>query len=378
MDRLGQTTALVRLGCVLMIAAAGLRAFYAAVFEAEQFAASEYWAIEWASGYLTFIVAYALSQTRAAGPWKTGMLTAQSLAALFLIWLYPSFIVTALMVVVAWEIAWATSLRRALITIALLSAALVAMKCVDQTNSMSLLVLITTSGFELFAVSAAHLARSEATARESLARANAELRATQALLTESARMAERLRISRDLHDVLGHNLTSLTIRLDVASRLARGESVEHLQCAREIASTLLEEVRAVVREARVQPVDLRATLHSLTEGLVGLRVHVLVPENLTPLDPPRADALLRCVQELITNTLRHAQAQELTIELQQSMDGGLVITAKDDGRGGEVAEGQGLSGMRERFELLGGSLSVACLPGQGFRVRGRIPAGALP
>ncbi|MGH8189461.1 MAG: sensor histidine kinase, partial [Steroidobacteraceae bacterium] len=175
-----------------------------------------------------------------------------------------------------------------------------------------------------------------------------------------------------------HNLTSLTIRLDVASRLAHGESAEHLQLARGIAAKLLDEVRTVVREVRVQPVDLRATLDSLTEGLVGLRVHLMIPETLAPLDPPRADAVLRCVQELITNTLRHAQAHELTIELQQNADGSLAISAHDDGRGGEIVEGHGLAGMRERFELLGGTLSFASDPGAGFTMRGQIPVGAMP
>ena len=191
---------------------------------------------------------------------------------------------------------------------------------------------------------------------------------------DDARMAERLRISRDLHDVLGHNLTSLTVHLDVADRLAQGASVEHVRCARTIAGTLLDEVRGVVSQIRVQPVDLRATLLSLTEGLPGLRVDLTLPDELTALDPARADAILRCVQELITNTLRHAQAHELSIEIRQSADGALSIAARDDGRGGEVVEGHGLSGMRERFEALGGSLSIACAPGRGFSVQGQIPA----
>jgi signal transduction histidine kinase len=241
------------------------------------------------------------------------------------------------------------------------------MKCTDQMDGMSILVLVSTCGFELFAVSAAHLA-------QSLAKANSELRATHALLSENARMAERLRISRDLHDVLGHNLTSLTVHLDVADRLAQGASVEHVRCARTIAGTLLDEVRGVVSQIRVQPIDLRATLLSLTENLPGLRVTLSIPDDLTALDPTRADALLRCVQELITNTLRHAQARELSIEIRQAADGALSIAASDDGRGGEVVEGQGLSGMRERFEALGGSLSIACAPGHGFSVEGRIPA----
>jgi signal transduction histidine kinase len=358
MDQLGRTTALMRLGCVLMIAAAGLRAVYAAVFEAEFFTATPYLWIQWAVAYAVFVLAYAAaSWLRVSQRFQIALLVAQSAAALFMIWLYPNFIVTALLVVVAWQIAWATTLRQAVMSVVLLSLLLTLMKCVDQNSSMSLLVLITTSGFELFAVAAAHLARNEAMA---------------------ARMAERLRISRDLHDILGHNLTSLTIRLDVASRMTQGEAAEHLQIARGIAAKLLDEVRAVVREVRVQPVDLRAALHSLTQGLVGLRVHLILPEALAPLDPPRADAVLRCAQELITNTLRHAQAQELTIELQQNADGSIAISAHDDGRGGDVVEGHGLAGMRERFELLGGTLSFASAPGEGFTVRGRIPVGVMP
>ena len=137
-------------------------------------------------------------------------------------------------------------------------------------------------------------------------------------------------------------------------------------------------VRGVVSQVRVQPVDLRATLLSLTAGLPGLRVNLAIPDELTALDPARADAILRCVQELITNTLRHAQAHQLWIEIQQSATGALSIEARDDGRGGEVVEGHGLAGMRERFEALGGTLCVACVPGQGVSVQAQIPAlGAI-
>jgi signal transduction histidine kinase len=376
LDRMGLTqSALVRIGCILMIAAAGMRAAFTALFELDKFGLAQDWPIQWSVGYGVFVGAYALAaRTRTDEREHIALLILQSLSALYLVWLYPNFLVTALLVVVSWQIAWSTTLRRAIAAVLAQSAALALMKCVDQADGMSLLVLVSTCGFELFAVSAAHLARSEATARQSLATANAELRATHALLADNARMAERLRISRDLHDVLGHNLTSLTVHLDVASRLAQGASVEHVRCARTIAGTLLDEVRGVVSQIRVQPVDLRATLLSLTEGLPGLRVDLTLPDELTALDPARADAILRCVQELITNTLRHAQAQELSIEIRQSLDGALSIAARDDGRGGEVVEGHGLAGMRERFEALGGSLAIACAPGRGFSVQGQIPA----
>jgi signal transduction histidine kinase len=369
-------SSLVRVGCILMIAAAGMRAAFTAWFELDKFGLAEHWPIQWSVGYVAFVVAYALAlRTRSDTREHAALLILQSLTALYLVWLYPNFLVTALLVVVAWQIAWSTTTpRKAIAAVLGLAAALAAMKCVDQVDGMSLLVLTSTCGFMLFAVSAAHLARSEASARESLAKVNAELRATHALLADNARMAERLRISRDLHDVLGHNLTSLTVHLDVADRLAQGAGVQHVRCARAIAGTLLDEVRGVVSQIRVQPVDLRATLRSLTEGLPGLRVDLTIPDELTALDPARADAILRCVQELITNTLRHAQAHELSIEIRQSIDGALSIAARDDGRGGEVIEGHGLTGMRERFEALGGSLSIAGAPGRGFSVQGQIPA----
>ena len=376
LDRMGLTqSSLVRVGCILMIAAAGMRAAFTAWFELDKFGLAEHWPIQWSVGYVAFVVAYVLALRRRSDTREhAALLILQSLTALYLVWLYPNFLVTALLVVVAWQIAWSTTPRKAIAAVLWLAAALAAMKCADQADGMTLLVLTSTCGFMLFAVSAAHLARSEASARESLAKVNAELRATHALLADNARMAERLRISRDLHDVLGHNLTSLTVHLDVADRLAQGAGVQHVRCARAIAGTLLDEVRGVVSQIRVQPVDLRATLLSLIEGLPGLRVGLTIPDELTALDPARADAVLRCVQELITNTLRHAQAHELSIEIRQDVDGALSIAARDDGRGGEVIEGHGLAGMRERFEALGGSLSIACAPGRGFSVEAQIPA----
>ena len=120
------------------------------------------------------------------------------------------------------------------------------MKCAGQTPGLTVLIFLIACAFQVFAISAASLARGEARARDELSRVIAELRAAQALVAESARMTERLRISRDLHDILGHSLTTLTIQLDVASRLVPGQAGEHVRCAREVAGNLLNEVRSVV------------------------------------------------------------------------------------------------------------------------------------
>ncbi len=375
---------LVQAACVLMLAAAGGLALVTRLLKPETFAAHVHWDLQWTLAYGALIAAYIaveLDSSPGLTRRKAALLVLEGFAAQYLVWLYPSFLVTSMIVVVAWQVAWIASLRTALLAAAALSAALVAQKCAVGGEGMSAVILISSCGFQLFAISAAHLARSEAAAHERLAQAHAELSATQALLTESARMGERLRISRDLHDVLGHHLTSLHVHLDVAARTAEGQSALHLGHARDIAGELLDEVRKVVRQVRVLPVDLHTTLRALAEGAADLDVRLVLPETLGALDAPRADALLRCVQELITNTRRHAGARQLRIELVQAPNGEIQLTAKDDGVGTDtdVAEGQGLAGMRERFEALGGWLAVLSRRGEGFQVSGAIPpVGARP
>lgn len=378
-DQLIRRNAYPRYACLLMIAAIGVRGIYTALLESNPFQALHtHWALQWFAGYLIFAAAYAVASQRESVEGRStaqlSLIAVQCLMAVYLIWLYPSFLVTCLLVVVAWQIGWSTSLRTALLVALIQAVALASIKCIDPSQNLSILILLIACAFQVFAITAAHLARSEAQARDELLRVNGELRATQVLMAESARMSERLRISRDLHDIMGHNLTSLAIHLEVASRLAQGQAAEHVQCARDVASALLTEVRAVVNRVRVEPVDLSAALRALTDSVVGLNVRLVLPDELAPVDAARADAVIRCVQEVLTNALRHAQAKELAIELRQARDGCISIDARDNGQGGSIVEGSGLTGMRERFRLLGGELSIASSPGAGFSIHGAIPA----
>ena len=360
---------------VTLVLATGARTLYALSFERPVFARFPHGEFAWALAYGVFVLAYALMPRDGATVLtrRRGVLVAvQSVAGLAMVAIYPSFIGTCLLAVVAWEIGLVTELRAALIAATLQVGVLAAIQCANETSAMMLLVVATSAGFQLFALCAAQFARGEIAAREALARSNAELRAAQVMLAESTRMGERLRISRDLHDVLGHSLTSLTIHLDVASRLASGPAVEHLECAREVAGNMLGEVRSVVSRFRVTPPDLRSALEALAGAIEGLRVRLVMPAELDAIDPARADVVLRCVQEVITNTLRHASARELVIELRQHKDG-ILIGARDDGRGGPIVMGNGLTGMRERFENLGGSLAFDSRDGQGFQLNGTLP-----
>ena len=230
------------------------------------------------------------------------------------------------------------------------------------------------AGFHLFAVAQGLLKKSEREARDALARTNAELLATRELLAESARTSERLRISRDLHDALGHHLTALSIQLDVAARKTDGAVNGHIQEAHAITRLLLGDVRSVVGQLRRSGrVDLMAVLRPLFAIQGSLTIHLDAPETLVIDDAGIAETMMRTVQEIITNAVRHAGAGNLWITI--ATDRGLItLHARDDGRGAaHIVRGNGLTGMDERFVERGGHLQFSSGPGDGFDVRGSMP-----
>lgn len=239
---------------------------------------------------------------------------------------------------------------------------------------LALVFFLMNFGLTLFPFVASLLAMKQVQARGELRRVNSELMATQSLLTENTRIAERVRISRDLHDLVGHHLTALTLNLEVASHLTCDKAKEHVDQAATVARLLLSDVREVVSDMRRDDqVNLRLSLEMLAEGVPDLQVHLDIPEKRALTDPRRAQILLRCAQELITNTARHASASNLWITLETGAEG-LSLKARDDGRGAiELMPGNGLNGMRDRLKELGGRLDIATRPGAGFQVRAWLP-----
>ena len=109
------------------------------------------------------------------------------------------------------------------------------------------------------------------------------------------------------------------------------------------------------------------------EGIPRPRVHVAVAEGVSVDDPEAAHVLFRCAQEIVTNAVRHASAENLWLDVVRESDR-VAIRARDDGRGSPgVGAGNGLAGMRERLEERGGSLSVETAPGRGFAVTAVLP-----
>jgi signal transduction histidine kinase len=132
-------------------------------------------------------------------------------------------------------------------------------------------------------------------------------------------------------------------------------------------------VRRVVGRLRAEPSDVTAAFTAVAR-IPRPEVHLDIAEDLEFADPDRAHAVIRCVQECVTNAVRHADADHLYVTVTRS-DDAIVVTAVDDGRGaGSLAPGNGLTGMRERVAALGGTVSWETAPGAGFRLRATVPA----
>lgn len=214
--------------------------------------------------------------------------------------------------------------------------------------------------------------RREQQLRRELAENNVELQAASVLLQDAARTAERLRISRDLHDLIGHQLTVLTLELEAARHRPGEAAHEHVERANRVARDLLADVRSTVGELRTAPsTELGEALRSVGRDVPGLDVGVEIGADVE-VDEEQTAVLVRAMQEIVTNTLRHADARELWVDVVR--DGDTVrLTAADDGQGApSVVAGNGLRGMAERFAALGGEVEYDGR--KGFRVTARMPA----
>lgn len=278
------------------------------------------------------------------------------------------FVITAASAAFIWPI-------RVVAAIVIGQSAIVAFGLAAAGESLDGVVISTVAyaAFQAFAALMVHMLRREASARAELAAAHAELRASSALLAESSRATERLRIARDLHDLMGHQLTALSLELEVASHHADTPALDHVSRARGISKDLLSSVRTAVDQLR-QPSDgIAATLRAMVDGIASPEVDLRVIEEAS-LSDEQAQVIVRCVQEIVTNTIRHADARHLSITTTVT-DRGVGIEAHDDGVGADhLRPGNGLAGMRERLEQLSGSLKVETSAGQGFTVIARVPA----
>jgi signal transduction histidine kinase len=319
----------------------------------------------WMACYVAFIICFFLH-----GRHRVSIVAAQSVLAVVCCFLEPGGFQPVLLVIVAAQLAAQT------LTIAipwlLLQTIAVAFSSVKPGAALP--VLLGFFGFELFGFFAVRIAIKEERARQQLAEANAELRVATELLEMNSRTAERLRIARDLHDLLGHHLAALSINLEVARHLTDGEARDQVEKSQAVTKLLLSDVRDVVSRLREdEPIDLTAALRSLGDVIQKPSLHLELESGLALKDPAMAQIALRAVQEIVTNSVRHSGARNLWLKLTSSA-GTLSIESRDDGCGtDDVRFGNGLRGMRERVEEARGSMEVSSMRGAGFAVGVRLP-----
>jgi signal transduction histidine kinase len=277
------------------------------------------------------------------------------------------------LVIVAWQVALEVPIGRAMGWVTVQTGAVV-LALAQALNPDLCWVIAKALALQLLMVFTAQALRRESHAGRQLARSIVELREAQALVAESARDAERLRISRELHDAWGHELTALKLQLEIASHVDGPRVTDHVLQAKALAASLLGKVRNVVAALREEERgDLRMALEALARNVPAPAVHIGIAPGIIAV-PEQTHALVRCAQEAITNAVKHSNAANLWLDV--SVDGGGIrLVARDDGASlpSDAPPGSGLLGMRERIEQLGGRLAVRAGLGHGFTIDAWLP-----
>jgi len=205
-------------------------------------------------------------------------------------------------------------------------------------------------------------------------RKRAELKLSHDEVRRLAALAERERIGRDLHDLLGHTLSMIALKSELAGKLldrhdaaAARREIDEVGC---VARDALSQVRRAVTGIRAA--GLAAELASARLMLESDGVAFGYERDDCVLTPEQETVLALTVREAVTNIQRHARGQHAQAQL-SVRDGEAVLRISDDGRGGALVPGNGLAGMRERVEALGGRLRIDSGAGRGTRIEARLP-----
>ncbi|MGI5349032.1 sensor histidine kinase [Streptomyces sp. CA-250714] len=207
-----------------------------------------------------------------------------------------------------------------------------------------------------------------------------ELREARAVVAQLAANEERLRLARDLHDLLGHSLSLITLKSELAGRMLPArpeEAATQVADIQQVSRQALTDVREAISGYRrpTLAVELAGARTALdTAGIAAELPHGPPPVRLTP---EREDPLAWALREAVTNVVRHSGATRCTVTLQTPDDsaGMLRLTVTDDGKGPSGAgEGNGLSGLRERLALADGTLSTTAGVNGGFTLSATVPS----
>jgi signal transduction histidine kinase len=218
--------------------------------------------------------------------------------------------------------------------------------------------------------------------RDELAVANAQLQIYSERAEDTARIKERNRLAREIHDTVGHCLTGLSLGLAATRELFRRspERVEdQIGRLESLSSQGLDDIRRSLKQLRpdgLESRDLSSALQKLAgeiNGCSNRRIELRISGDIDELNPSLEETVYHVVQEGITNAVRHGNANNISVDLASS-ESILSIDVSDDGIGcAEVFEGFGLNSMRERVADNDGMLEIESFPGRGFSLSVKVP-----
>lgn len=319
------------------------------------------------SNFLGWLAAFlVLGGSLTAFAMTRGNLALQAACVIVMVRLLCNGYEGTLLVLVAMQLGLLVARREGLLWIALQSTLMFWGIAEHWSPRAAMLVTPPYIGFQLLAFFTFQILAT-------LSRTNAELAAMGQMFEGAGRIAERLRISQELHDALGHHLTALSLNLETAAHQSGEPAKTNVRKAQALARLLLGDVREIVSATGKAGIEVEPALRTLIAGVPQPQIHLNVPAGLTVADPERAHVLIRCTQEIITNTIRHSGAANLWIDVVATEER-VEVRARDDGRGAaEIRSGHGLSGMRGRLASVGGSLEVRTEPGTGFSIVALLP-----
>jgi signal transduction histidine kinase len=284
--------------------------------------------------------------------------------------------IPALLGVVVGQMAFRWTLRHLIAPILAINAALFLINASYFPAANSWVPVMLYGSMQVFTLILIQALRRGELARAELVETHGTVLAMQRLLEETVRDRERLRIARDLHDVMGHKLTALQINVQVLQQQAPASSGSmELQRVAALSQELLADTRSLVKQLGITDgIAMTDALRALTLAFPSSVVEVKVEEGVHVPHGELAQLLLRVAQEGISNALRHGRAQRVRVELQHR-GATLELRVLDDGEGvaAGTTPGFGLQQLRERLEEHGGSLILSNRSRRGAELLAQLP-----
>jgi signal transduction histidine kinase len=332
------------------------------------------------SALIVFLIALGtraiLEEHPASDAMLGGTVMLQAVIAPISLWMLRDHLQAILLVLIAAQLPALRNRRLSLAMLTLSNGALFVWLARSQPLPKAMQLGLAYVAFQLFAAFVSQAAYVAQESRRDVLRVNRELEAARALVAEGARVQERLRLSRELHDIAGHKLTALKLQLSLEMRTQASSASGTLAQCLTLADELLTDIRMVVSTLRQEDtIDLRTALLALNPAIASVSVTFNVESGAIVSDIAKAEALLRCAQEGLTNALRHGGATEILVTLARG-DEELVLSVEDNGAGFQSPTppaGNGLRGLRERLEEFQGVISLDRRTPHGCVLRAVLP-----